>query len=544
MNGCWLSGVRNMDQPVVVVGSGAAGMATALALAPLPVVLITKTNAIISGSTPWAQGGMAAVLSPDDHVKDHAADTIAAGAGLTDSRMAHLLARESASYFLEVLKKGLPADRKEDGSLCLGREAAHSTNRILHINGDRSGLGLASWLVKQVQAAEHIAVLTSTMAAQLTSTDSRIDGIWLYSDTMGWFHQPARAVVLATGGWGQLWPGTTNPVENTGDGLAIAAQAGAMIADMEFMQFHPTALSVPSRTMHGFSRLPLLTEALRGAGAILLNEHEHRFVDELAPRDIVARAIEAERLRGQTVFLDLRPALSKKDGNTFPQVIEICRSHGLDPRRTPIPVEPAAHYAMGGIVTDCHGRTSCQGLWAVGEVACTGIHGANRLASNSLPEALVFGQRAATDIQSTPSVGRKYKVEQRDRTPLNTLPDPGCLGTLRLLAGQALGISRHGKEMGRMLAFLDERTAKAPSGMHPRAAMETHSLLITARLVCTAALERKESRGAHMRIDFPNRDPALAHRNKQILTPATLTHHGTGAMTSLSSHTVPEPFLP
>lgn len=531
-----------MTPPVIVVGSGAAGMATALALAPLPVVLLTKTPELLSGSTPWAQGGLAAALSPQDCPRNHATDTVTAGAGLTDPEAALLLATESISCLREAIGNGLPVDRMSDGSLCLGREAAHSTNRIVHIGGDRSGHGIATWLATHVRAADHITVITSTTAVDLTNPHGMIRGICLYNDRNGWFHLPARAVVLATGGWGQLWPGTTNPVENTGDGLAVAARAGAVVADMEFMQFHPTALSVPKRSGRGFFRLPLLTEALRGAGAILVNDLGQRFVDELAPRDVVARAIDGERIQGRTVRLDLRPALFRKGENAFPQVTEICRSHGLDPFNSPVPVEPAAHYAMGGILTDAQGRTSCPGLWAVGEVACTGVHGANRLASNSLPEALVFARRAARDIQSWTDTSTLRAPEQK-RIIIPELPDPDALETLRIQAGQSLGINRSAKNLEQMQEYLEAGVSKTWTGASPAMALETRSLLTVAQLVCSAALERRESRGSHTRTDFPETDPAQANRNSRTLVSPAPLHNTDRLYATPPTPPMPEPTL-
>lgn len=504
--------------PIVVIGSGAAGMATALALAPLPVLLISKSQSLLSGSTPWAQGGLAAALAPEDSSQMHMQDTVRAGCGISDPHRVSILVEDNARCIQQALQAGLPVDRTDEGHIVFAQEAAHSQARILKVGGDYSGRGLAQWLVQRVQKASHITPLTGTIVADLAVNDQSISGVLLYNDQNGWHSLPACAVVLATGGCGYLWPCTTNPSDNTGDGLALAARAGASFMDMEFIQFHPTALmrsTYPSLPTE--ASLPLLTEALRGAGARLVDQHGRRFVDELAPRDIVARAVGQRVIQDQPVFLDIRPVM-KQDARGFPQVLSICHAAGFDPFIDLIPITPAAHYTMGGVRVDPQGQTDCHGLWAVGEVACTGVHGANRLASNSLTEALVFSQHVADSIKTTYSSIKPHPTCAPLTLPI--LPDPSFRNKLRALAGQALGILRHEKNLIEMAALLMQVPPDPSPSPCPRSALEIRSLLYSARLVCAGALARRESRGAHQRMDHPNTDPLQAHSISRTLAEA------------------------
>ncbi|MFQ5982409.1 MAG: L-aspartate oxidase, partial [Woeseiaceae bacterium] len=379
---------------VIVVGSGIAGLSCALALAPRPVTVLTKTPRLASGSSLWAKGGIAAAIGPEDKPEYHAADTLSAGAGLSDPEGALRLAEDGVENLQWLVDAGIPFDRSTDGNLALAREAAHRHPRIVHAGGDATGHLMMKSLIERVRNTRSIKVREGTLAHDLTVNDGRVQGLLAYSLSRGWTYHHASHVVLATGGIGMAWWHTTNPREATGDGLAMAARAGASLVDLEFVQFHPTALAVHS---HGAS-LPLLTEALRGAGALLVDESGHRFMRsvhrdaELAPRDVVARAIQSRIASGQRVYLDLRPVLSNGRGELFPQAIDAARNAGLEPTGEPLPVTPAAHYHMGGVQIDHWGRTSVGGLWACGEVATTGIHGANRLASNSLLEALAYGR--------------------------------------------------------------------------------------------------------------------------------------------------------
>lgn len=529
--------VNDWRTNVVVVGSGVAGLSTALALAPTPVTVITKTPTAASGSSIWAQGGIAAAIGADDTPEDHGVDTIAAGAGLVDAERAHLLAREGAAAVRRLIDDGVPFDRKADGTISLGREAAHGCKRIVHSGGDATGRNLIAALLKKVEATPSIRLLPECFVADLRITRGRVSGVVALSRRLGWLQLHANAVVLASGGIGALWQETTNPAEATGDGMALAARVGARLGDMEFVQFHPTALA-PANGGDG-SRLALLTEALRGAGAHLLDADGRRFMldehpmAELAPRDVVARAIAHQAISGR-VFLDMRPALAAEGEKAFPQALTLCANAGYDPRIAPVPVTPAAHYAMGGVVTDTFGRTDVDGLWACGEVANTGVHGGNRLASNSLLEGLVFGERVADDIRRHHHHG--YSGTEPAAVTAAYRVDPAALADiragLRATMGRYVGLVRDADGLAtanRRLAELNQRfealDTERPSanddGGEPRfedvvAWGEVRNMLNIARLVTVAAARRCESRGAHFRSDYPAADDGWALR--QMLT--------------------------
>ena len=511
------------DAEVIIVGSGLAGMTAALQLAPRAVTLITKTAGLPGGSSLHAQGGIAAAVGPGDRPEDHAADTVAAGAGLVDAAMAALLTRDGAALVRRLLEDGLPFDRAPDGSPLLGREAAHGAARIVHAGGDATGRTLVTALAERLRATPSVRVETDAFAVDLVLRNGRVCGL-LACHAQGWVLHRAPRVILATGGIGAAFARTTNPAEATGDGLAIAARAGARLADLEFVQFHPTALAVDA------DPVPLLTEALRGAGALLLDSQGHRFMPdehplaELAPRDVVARAIGRRVAAGEPVFLDLRPALAAKP-NGFPTVLALCAEHGLDPFAEPMPVAPAAHYHMGGVVTDADGRTSLEGLWACGEVACTGVHGANRLASNSLLEALVFGARVARDVAERPLAALPPFALPR---PPAVAADVGhllldAIGTeARTALYQGAGLVRDGlgllaarRKLDRLATALDmlrcEEGDEAPPEI-VRKWGEARNRLLVGRLVVHTALAREESRGAHCRSDHPLPNPATISR--------------------------------
>ncbi|MCG5240720.1 L-aspartate oxidase [Azospirillum doebereinerae] len=521
------------DAEVIVIGSGLAGMAAALALAPRAVTLLTKTTDLPGGSSLHAQGGIAAAIGPGDRPEDHAADTVSAGAGLVDAAMAALLTRDGAAQVRAMLADGLPFDRSPDGAPLLGREAAHGAARIVHAGGDATGRTLVTALAERLRATSSIRVETGAFAVDLAMRNNRVCGLLAFHPE-GWVLHRAPRVILATGGIGGAFARTTNPAEATGDGLALAARAGARLADLEFVQFHPTALDVAA------DPVPLLTEALRGAGAVLLDRAGRRFMPgehplaELAPRDVVARAIGRRIAAGEPVFLDLRPALAAKpDG--FPTVLALCADHGLDPFAAPMPVAPAAHYHMGGVVTDADGRTSLEGLWACGEVACTGVHGANRLASNSLLEALVFGARVARDVASRvlpplppfalpapPAVAAGVGGALLDAIAAegrNVLYDGA--GLVR----DGLGLRAARRKLDRLAAALDslrDADAGSDTALDPvsvRRWGEARNRLLVGRLVVHAALAREESRGAHCRADHPLPDPASGRTaENRILT--------------------------
>ncbi|HYF89326.1 L-aspartate oxidase [Azospirillum sp.] len=514
------------DAEVIVVGSGLAGMTAALQLAPRAVTLITKTAGLPGGSSLYAQGGVAAAVGPGDRPEDHAADTIAAGAGLVDAAIAALLTRDGAALVRRLLNEGLPFDRAPDGAPLLGREAAHGAARIIHAGGDATGRTLVTALAERLHATPSIRVETDAFAVDLVLRNGRVCGL-LACHPEGWVLHRAPRVILATGGIGAAFARTTNPAEATGDGLAIAARAGARLADLEFVQFHPTALAVDA------DPVPLLTEALRGAGALLLDSKGRRFMPdehplaELAPRDVVARAIGRRVAAGEPVFLDLRPALdAKPDG--FPTVLALCAEHGLDPFAEPMPVAPAAHYHMGGVVTDADGRTSLEGLWACGEVACTGVHGANRLASNSLLEALVFGARVARDVAERPLAPLPPFALPR---PPAVAADVGhalldAIGAeARTALYESAGLVRNGlgllaarRKLDRLATALDTLRCEDGDVAPPEVVRqwgEARNRLLVGRLVVHAALAREESRGAHCRSDHPLPNPAS---NRHSLT--------------------------
>ena len=496
---------------VVIVGAGLAGLFTALKLAPLPVTVISAARFGEGASSLWAQGGIAAAVAEGDTAEAHAADTIAAGAGIVDEKIALLMAREARERIEDLLFYGVPFDKDLEGRLALGREAAHGRSRILHVKGDTAGRAIMHALTEAVRKTPSITVLEGLAARDLLLRERRVAGIELApadDPRAQGFILPASAVMLATGGAGQLYSVTTNPREARGEGIAIAARAGAIIADAEFVQFHPTAINI------GRDPAPLATEALRGEGALLINARGERFMRavhddaELAPRDVVARAVYREVMSGRGAFLDCR-ALGKTLVEHFPTVVAASRTAGIDPVREPIPVAPAAHYHMGGILTDASGRSTVDGLWACGEVASTGAHGANRLASNSLLEAVVFGARVAKDIASSSRPMSLKAVRHEPPASAAGAREDGenAERTLRLAMTEGVGVIRDEASLRNALAAI---VALERSGADDR---RLANMLTAAKLIAAAALARKESRGAHFRSDFPLPDERLAKRS-------------------------------
>ncbi|MGQ0456489.1 MAG: L-aspartate oxidase [Hyphomicrobium sp.] len=500
---------------VVIIGAGLAGLFTALKLAPMPVTVIAAAPLGEGASSMWAQGGIAAAVGEGDSTEKHAADTIAAGAGIVDEGVARLVADEGPDRIRDLLSYGVPFDRNLEGHYVLSKEAAHSEKRVVRVSGDRAGAAIMQALIAAVHASPSIRVLEGYEADDLIADDGEVQGVRLINSTANggarYEFVPASAVVLATGGVGALYALTTNPSYAKGEAIAMAARAGAVIADAEFVQFHPTAIDA------GIDPAPLATEALRGEGATLLNSLGERFMSkydergELAPRDVVARAVFAEINAGRRVYLDCRTAIGPRFARAYPTVHAHCQRAGIDPASELIPVAPAEHYHMGGIATDARGRTSLVGLWAVGEVASTGLHGANRLASNSLLEAAVIGARVAADIASLMTNGLPGHFVQPKRISSARLPDPvqraGAVRQLRDIMTSYVGVVRNATGLRRALAEL-KRLQGEYGGDSVLA-----NMLLAARIITAAALKRKESRGGHYRSDFPAPDPSRAMRS-------------------------------
>jgi L-aspartate oxidase len=473
---------------VLIVGAGLAGLSAALAVAPRKAMVLTGAPVNHGCSSAWAQGGMAVALAEDDTPALHAADTVAAGAGLVDAERARLLAEEGVEAVHRLAALGAPFDRDAAGAFAQSLEAAHSRARVARVKGDQAGRAIMEAVAATAFGARHVEVRAGLRLRGLVQDgDGRVRGV-LAEGPAGLVEILADATILATGGVGGLYAVTTTPAELRGEGLGLAAMAGAVIADPEFVQFHPTAIDI------GRDPAPLATEALRGEGAKLINASGEAFMAayhpdaELAPRDVVARAIHAERAAGRGAFLDAREAVGEHFPEEFPAVFAACLSGGIDPRRQPIPVSPACHYHMGGIATDETGRTSLPGLFAAGECASTGVHGANRLASNSLLEAAVFGARAGVAARDAVAPAARPAPAR----PAHLLPD-AALQALRVAMSRDAGVVRDATGLARLIGEID--ALQADYGRTPD--------LVAARLVAVCALGRQESRGAHFRADFP-----------------------------------------
>ncbi|MGY3413576.1 L-aspartate oxidase [Bradyrhizobium sp. GM5.1] len=508
---------------VVIVGGGLAGLFCALKLAPRPVTLISAAPLGQGASSAWAQGGIAAAVAEGDTPEAHAADTIAVGGGIVDQAVALGIAREAAPRIHDLLAYGVPFDRDLEGRLAVGREAAHSARRIVHVRGDGAGAAIIAALGDAVRRTPSIRLIEGFVAEALSTEDGAVTGLQL-REAGNFAARPillaARTVVLATGGIGHLYAVTTNPREASGSGLAIAARAGAVIADPEFVQFHPTAIMV------GRDPAPLATEALRGEGATLINGRGERFMAarhplaELAPRDIVARGVFAEISAGRGAFLDARQPLGARFADRFPTVHASCIAAGIDPATQAIPIAPAAHYHMGGIAVDDRGRSSIDGLWAGGEVSSTGVHGANRLASNSLLEAVVYAARIADDIAGRviPSPAPLSDVV----TPCSAASDAAAVKRLRTLMSTHVGVIRNGDGLAEAVRSFAALEREATS-------IVVRNMATAALLVAASAWSRRESRGAHFRSDHRAEAPALAHRTMTTLAAAHEVAESLGA---------------
>ncbi len=503
----------------LIVGAGVAGLFAALKLAPRPVTVLSPEPLGHGASSAWAQGGVAAAVDPEDSPEAHAADTLKAGAGSVDPEIARLVATSAPGIVEDLVRLGAPFDRLEGGGFALSREAAHSRARVVRVGGDSAGRAIMDALIRAAAATPSIRVVEGVIAVDLAVEDGRVQGV-VCRRAGDRYASPilfrAEATLLAAGGLGGLYAVTTNPARVRGQAIGMAARAGAAIADAEFVQFHPTALDV------GLDPAPLASEALRGEGAILVDRAGRRFMAELhpdaelAPRDVVARAVFRRIQAGAGAFLDASAALGDRFDAAFPTVAAACRAAGLDPTSEPIPVAPAAHYHMGGVAADRDARTSLPGLWAAGEAASTGLHGANRLASNGLLEALVFGARAAADIGAsldpTPRRARPALDLSMDATGWSDearLRKLEAVSALRRVMSDLCGVERDGERLGRALGEI-ERLERDAIGV----SRSFLNMTVAATIVVASALRREESRGGHFRADFPEPRSDLAERSR------------------------------
>jgi L-aspartate oxidase len=480
-------------RPVVVVGAGIAGLSVALDLAPLSVVVLSPWPLGEGTATGWAQGGIAAAIGADDSPLLHATDTLTAAAGIGDPAVAERVARAAPACIERLIARGVAFDRDAGGALALGLEAAHSRRRIVHAGGDSTGAAIITALIAAARTAPSITVREGARATAIVVAEGTAIGVHVEQDGRSQL-LPASAVILATGGIGGLYAHTTNPLGATGSGIALAACAGATLRNLEFVQFHPTAIAV------GRDPMPLASEAVRGEGAILINDRAERFMAdiegaELAPRDVVARAIAREIAAGRSVFLDARAALGSRFGDRFPSIAASCRAAGIDPVKDPIPVRPAAHYHMGGVAVDERGRTSVPRLWACGEVAETGLHGANRLASNSLLEALALARWIADDITGRAPLPANTAEAGAIARPISPAPDKR-VSELRRLMTRSVGVVRDNDGLARTIESL------MPLAFDPAVPRSLANRALVGLSIAVSAWRRTESRGGHFRSDF------------------------------------------
>jgi len=500
--------LKHYDYDYVIVGSGIAGLYAALLAREHGSVLVLTKSSIDECNTRYAQGGIAAPIGPDDSPELHLQDTLVAGNGLVNEEAARILTSEAADRIADLVRFGVPFDT-EEGEMALGREGAHSRSRIVHAGGDSTGQHIELTL-SGLARLSRVTILEHCLAREIRVEASAVVGLEALDARTGASEEfECRFLILATGGCGQLYRASTNPQVATGDGVALAYRAGAEVMDMEFIQFHPTALRLPG--VPAF----LISEAVRGEGGLLRDESGRRFMldydpqAELAPRDVVARAIVAEMTRSGTdrVYLNVAHLPPEKVSSRFPQIYRFCLDHGLDITREPIPVSPAAHYTMGGVRTNTWGETNLAGLYACGEAACMGLHGANRLASNSLLETVVFAKRVVRRTLDSPGRPAKAAPDARPLAPEAPAEAPPVDRTgLQALMWKKVGIIRDGPTLDEAARTLAAWEAALPVSSD-RPSHELANLVLVGRLVTEAALAREESRGAHYRRDFPETRP-------------------------------------
>ncbi|MFE5870569.1 L-aspartate oxidase [Streptomyces roseifaciens] len=535
----------SVDADVVVVGSGVAGLTVALRCAAAGAKVTVVTKALLDdGSTRWAQGGIAAALGEGDTPGQHLDDTLVAGAGLCDDEAVRTLVTEGPDAVRRLIATGAQFDTDaESGAILLTREGGHHRRRIAHAGGDATGAEISRALVEAVRAASIETIEHALVLDLLKDADGRAAGVTLHvmgeGERDGVGAVRARAVVLATGGMGQVFSATTNPAVSTGDGVALALRAGAEVSDLEFVQFHPTVLWLGPDAE---GQQPLVSEAVRGEGAHLVDADGHRFMvgahelAELAPRDIVAKGImrRMQERGAQHMYLDARHFGAEMWEHRFPTILAACRAHGIDPVTEPIPVAPAAHYASGGVRTDLLGRSTLPGLYACGEVACTGVHGANRLASNSLLEGLVFAERIAADVTAglREAGGPGEALPPEASTAGTVLAGPKARPEIQRIMTEGAGVLRSRESLERAaaeLARIDEDAAAALEAPGTES-WEATNLLLVARVLVAAALRREETRGCHWREDRPDRDDTAWRRHLLVtlLPDRTLSVSTTG----------------